>query len=83
MNKFFYETKPLIMIAVGVLALLQPDNKYYLIFKVSGALLVFSGTWALTARLKYRGYFDQTKSVSQNQSEQSNDSRADSSTQSN
>lgn len=60
LNKLLYEIKPLLMILVGVLALIQV-SKQPLLFGASGLLLITVGSWTVASRLRYRGYFKSLK----------------------
>lgn len=55
MQKFLYESKPFIMLAVAILAIIQIDDKSS-VFEISGYVLLAAGLWIILARLKYRGY---------------------------
>jgi uncharacterized membrane protein YfcA len=52
-EKTIYESKPIVMIAVGVLALVQLDPQAD-VFKISGFLLLVTALWILFARMKHR-----------------------------
>ena len=60
MQKWIYESKPLIMIAVAVLAIIQIDDKSS-VFEISGYILLAAGLWILFARMKHRGLIGKAK----------------------
>lgn len=64
MERFLYEAKPLVMLAVGVLSLIQINDKSSA-FEISGYILITAAAWILFARIKYRRSRESSKEETQ------------------
>lgn len=53
MHQFAYEAKPLILVAVALLAIIQTDDPASL-FAISGYVLLAVGLWIFAVRVRYR-----------------------------